>query len=321
MLTLSFAGPTVAPGAGVYAHVDLSQVASLVNRRFYRQGINWAVAGFKIFTQTGYEGTISVSKLPNTWTLSNSWEKSFRAWTKMNNEALAEAPSVRPKFLDFKVYANARHHTAGFAANLLPISSDGTYAAGEWESSKLRIPDTTIAGNTREREIVAVGASYPGAGASGLNAVSMIEGYAASRGLPDVLDPNTPDDAADADGIAPENWMSALFNEGTEQTDEVIQDMITENNIAPYPFENDGTSTDTQYPGGANQGTGLEIHDNMNVQTTTIGGNTYLKGGNFPCGLIEFLFTNSGTVGAVGIQIDLVPGDHRGYLCEPMTEM
>ena len=326
MLTLSFAGPTVAPGAGVYAHVDLSQVASLVNRRFYRQGINWAVAGFKIFTQTGYEGTVAVSKLPNTWTISNSWEKSFRAWTKMNNEALAEAPSVRPKFLDFKVYANARHHTAGFAANLLPISSDGTYAAGEWKASKFVIPDTTLGatGGVQEREVIAVGSNYPGAGASGLNAVSMIEGYAASRGLPDVLDPNTPDDSVDTDGVSPENWLQATFNEGTQQSADVLDTMsgpLAENNIAPYPFENDGTATDTQYPGGANQGTGLEIHDNMNVQTTTIGGNTYLKGGNFPCGLIEFLFTNSGTVGAVGIQIDLVPGNHRGYLCEPMTEM
>jgi hypothetical protein len=142
--------------------------------------------------------------------------------------------------------------------------------------------------------------------------------------LPDVLDPNTPDDSVDTDGVSPENWLQATFNEGTQQSADVLDTMsgpLAENNIAPYPFENDGTATDTQYPGGANQGTGLEIHDNMNVQTTTIGGNTYLKGGNFPCGLIEFLFTNSGTVGAVGIQIDLVPGDHRGYLCEPMTEM
>jgi hypothetical protein len=29
--------------------VDLSQCASLVNRRFYRQGINWVVAGFRFF--------------------------------------------------------------------------------------------------------------------------------------------------------------------------------------------------------------------------------------------------------------------------------
>lgn len=322
MLTLSFAGPTVSPGGGVYSHVDLSQVASLVNRRFYRQGINWAVAGFKIFTQTGYEGTISVSKLPNTWTLSNSWEKSFRAWNKMNREALAEAESTRPKFLDFKVYANARHHAAGFAANLLPISSDGTYAAGEWEASEIYTPNgPNFPGNTTNFELVAVGPNFPGVGASGLDAVSLIEGYAASRALPNIADPNVPDDMQDADGSTPENWLSAMFNEGTDQSSEVLEDMRTKNNIAPYPFENDGTAIDTQYPGGANQGTGLEIHDNMNVQTTTIGGNTYLKGGNFPCGLIEFLFTNSGTPGAVGIQIDLVPGDHRGYLCEPMTEM
>jgi hypothetical protein len=154
-----------------------------------------------------------------------------------------------------------------------------------------------------------------------LDAVSLIEGYAASRALPNIADPNVPDDMQDADGSTPENWLSAMFNEGTDQSSEVLEDMRTKNNIAPYPFENDGTAIDTQYPGGANQGTGLEIHDNMNVQTITIGGNTYLKGGNFPCGLIEFLFTNSGVVGAVGIQIDLVPGDHRGYLCEPMTEM
>ncbi len=322
MLTLSFIGPEVAPGAAVYSHIDLSQVASLVNRRFYRQGINWAVAGFKVFTPTGYVGTIAVSKLPNTWTMSNSWEKGFRAWQRMNNKALEEAESVRPKFLDFKVYANSRHHTAGVASNLLPFSSDGTYAPGEWEMSKFVIPNTaSTTGVASNFEIIATGASYPGGGASSLNAVSLIEGYAASRGLPDILDPNTPDDAADADGATPENFLSALFNEGTTQDDQVISDMISENNFAPYPFENDGTHLDTMYPGGANQGTGLEVHDNMNVSSTTVGGNTHLKGGNFPCGLIEFQFTNSGGAGIVGIQIDLVPGNHRGYLCEPMTEM
>ena len=68
-----------------------------------------------------------------------------------------------------------------------------------------------VVGNSREREMIAVGPSYPGAGASGLDAVSLIEGYAASRGLPNVLDPNTPGDADDAEGIAPENWMAAEF--------------------------------------------------------------------------------------------------------------
>ena len=322
MLTLSFTGPDVAPGAAVYSHIDLSQVASLVNRRFYRQGINWAVAGFKIFTPTGYAGTVAVSKLPNTWTMSNSWEKGFRAWQRMNNKALEEAESVRPKFLDFKVFANSRHHTAGVASNLLPFSSDGTYAVGEWEMSKFVVPNTaSTTGVASNFEVIATGASYPGGGASTLNAVSLIEGYAASRALPDILDPNTPDDAADADGATPENFLSALFNEGTQQDDQVISDMIAENNIAPYPFENDGVNTDTMYPGGANQLAGLQIHDVETVSPTTIGATTRFKGGNFPCGLIKVSATSWAQPSTVTLLIDLIPGEHRGYLCEPMTEM
>ena len=53
--------------------IDLSQVASLVNRRFYRQGLNWAVGGFKFLTSPGFEGQLLISKLPNTWVMSNAW--------------------------------------------------------------------------------------------------------------------------------------------------------------------------------------------------------------------------------------------------------
>jgi len=326
-MTLTFASSAVGGGTPtITEYIDISQVASLVNRRFYRQGLNWAVAGIKVLNLTGFTGTVQVSKLPNTWVMSNAWEKGFRAWQRMNREALEEAPSVRPRFLDFKVYADETHHALGSGANLLPR----TYVAGlpvpatpgEWEMSKYVVPRTdSTTGVPSDREVIAVGASYPGAGASGNNAVSLIEGYAASRGLPAVLDPNTPDDADDASGVAPENWITALFNEGTEQDETVLEDMITENNIAPYPFENDGVSTDTMYPGGANQLVGMQVHDTEFITPTTIGGTTRLKGGNFPCGLIRFDFANSGPTSAVLIQLDLVPGNHRGYLCESMTEM
>jgi len=299
------------------AFIDLSQVASLVNRRFYRQGINWAVAGFKVLT-TG-TGQIQISKLPNTWVLSNSWEKSFRAWQRMNREALSESESVRPRFLDFKIYADAGHHSLGYGANLLPVSAGlATYVPGEWEASKFLIPDTTTASGVQNREVIAVGANYPGLGASGLNAISLIEGYAASRALPAINDPNTPTDALRVDGSTPQNWIAATFSDGTQQTDAVITDMVTENNQAPYPYEDDGVHTDTMYPGGANQGPGLQIHDVELVTATTIGGTTRLKGGNFPCGLVNIASTIDGQI---TLQIDLVPGNHRGYLCEPMTEM
>ncbi len=319
--TFNFVSNPTAAGSSV-SFIDLSQCASLLNRRFYRQGITWAVAGIKIIGIN--TGNVAVSKLPETWVMSNSWEKGFRSWQKMNNEALEEAESVKPKFLDFKIYASAEHHTAGFGANLLPIADGGAVATpGEWESSKFRIPvGPTAPGDTTDREVIAVGGSFPGAGASGLNAVSLIEGYAASRGLPNVLDPNAPADADDTVGTTPENWMAALFNEGTEQTQAVLQDMITENNIAPYPFENDGVNVDTMYPFGANQLSGLQIHDIDQITATTIGGITHIKGGTFPCGLIKLAFSNVPGEGVTyAIQVDLVPGDHRGYLCAPMTDM
>jgi len=321
-MTLEFPGIQIPAGGGETHYIDLSQVASLVNRRFYRQGINWAVAGVKILSSdtTGNpNGIVSLRKLPNTWIMSNAWEKSFRAWSKMNREAIAEAESIRPKFLDFKIYADATHHQAGYGANLLP---DG-FTAGQWVSAKFVIPKTNGTDDTISHEIVAVGANYPGTGASGLNAVSLIEGYAASRALPDILDPNMPDDALLAAGSTPQNYLGALFNDGTDQTADVIEDMRFDNKIAPYPFENDGTNLDTMYPNGANQGPGLQIHDYEFITGTTIGGTTRLKGGNFPCGLMQFTFANTALDGNCSyyIYLDLVPGNHRGYLCEPMTEM
>jgi len=322
--TLHFTQINTNPGAASVNYIDLSQVASIVNRRFYRQGINWAVGGFKIISD-GKPVALVISKLPNSWVMANSWEKSMRTWSKMNREALAETESIRPRFLDFKIYADQTHHDAGFGANLLPASAGAAVATpGEWIASKAVVPfGPASPGNTAEFEFVATGANFPGAStATGLNAVSLIEGYAASRALPYQPDPNTPADADDADGSTPENWMAAIFNEGTDQTSEVIEDMIFENNVAPYPFEGDGISIDTMYPGGANQLSGLQLHDLEYVTGTTIGGTTRMKGGNFPCGLIQFTVSNSGTEASqLSLLIDLVPGHHRGYLCESMTEM
>lgn len=305
-------------------YCDLSQIASIVNRRFYRQGINWAVAGFTVISggTDGPAAIVNVSKLPNTWIMSNAWEKGFRAWNRMNSEALSETPSVRPKFLDFKIYADAEHHALGSGANLLPWSIGSQYQPGEWTYSKISHPLAagTSEGTVIEENLIAVGANFPGVSpATGFNAVSLIEGYAASRGLPNIADPNTPDDASDTNNATPENWITAMFNDGTEQDLEVITDMINDNTIAPYPFENDGVNLDTMYPGGANQGIGMEFVDQAIFTSTTIGGKQKMIGSNFPCGLIRFDI--GGFTGSTNIFIDLIPGNHRGYLCEPMTEM
>lgn len=324
-LKLNFAfSPTTASKESNY--VDLSQVASIVNRRFYRQGLNWAVSGFKFLTGSNVTGEVSINKLPNTWVMSNSWEKGFRAWQHMIKNATDEQglQSIKGKFLDFKIYANEDHHSAGFGQNLLPHSAPTLSSpiivagAGQWQASEIELPSTTgFPGQSFAYEIIAVGPNSPGAGASGLNAKSLIAGYEVSRSLPYATDPNTPDDASDT----AQNWILGLFNDGTNQDSDVVQMLETTGDKAPYPFEDDGTNIDTQYPGGANQMSSLEIHSQEYITSTTIGGTTHLPGGNFPCGLIEIGTSGFKAGDLLLMEISLVPGSHRGYLAEPMTEM
>ncbi len=350
-LTMTFDLGTLdpSPGGGFNTtrtiYIDLSQCASLVSRKFFRQGLVWATSGMKLTTVAtdvagnpvvaNPAGRLIVRKLPRSWTMSNAWHKGFAAWQKMNREALDEADSVKPKFLDFKIFMDESHWNNGVGTNYLPISGgEGGWTpevatAGEWEYSKFVVPfGPASPGNTTDFDVKAVGENYNG----GTDAVvSLIEGYAASRGLPDIRDPNAPADASDADGSTPENWLSALQNEGIDQDSEVIEDMITENNQAPYPFENaqipgaaPGTVfTDTQYPGGANQLTGTQISAFEYITGSTIGGNTHVKGETFPCGLIRIDLLNYDETNYQKnlLQIQLVPGSHRGYMCQPMQEM
>ncbi len=318
--------PSVEAGTGKRFYVDLLQVASIVNRRFYRQGINWAVAGFKF--QSAGPGKVQVAKLPNTWVTSNAWEKAFRAWNKQQKDDLDEAggQSAMAKFRDFKVFMEPNHVedylVAGSdlnATNLLPIATQAvagspvvvTADGGEWEPSQIVVPNTTADASgslvlPREYLLHMVGINNNGGFSRGV-----LEGYADSRAYPQSPDPVAPDLG---DG---ENWLRDMFNVGDDNS-EVIRNATDKNDNLPYP--------QVDYPGGQTQLDGLQIHDLVQIYSTsgtTDIGITRAKGGNFPCGLIAFDWAPIAGGGNtnIQIQIDLVPGNHRGYLCEPMTEM
>lgn len=331
VMTFTFATDPTSAGTTQTNFIDLSQVASLLNRRFYRQGLNWAVSGIKFLVAGGSTGSVQVQKLPNTWVMKNAWMKGFENWRERIDEAFGtdgvEDSEVKGRFLDFKIYADADHHQRGFVTvaglgNLLPIDALGNTAAqGEWLSAKIRLENG--AGASVGHEVIAVGPNYPGiSAATALNAVSLIDGYAASRRLPEIRDPNTPGDLDDTAGTLAENWMRGMQTRGGNNDEFIIRD-VTGYDLTPYPFENDGTHADTMYPGGANQLPGLQIHDIVNYTGTTIGAQAYSKGGSFPCGLIKLRHEvpAGGLTHNLVIQVDLVPGEHRGYLAEPMGDM
>ncbi len=308
-LTFTFATAVVAPAATLRSVIDLSQCASILNRRFYRQGLNWAVAGIKI--QSTQSFTLACQKLPNTWSCSNGWHKTFALWNKQITETLEEGgnESNRARFSDFKIFADFAHATAGVAGNLLPVDASGNVAvAGEWDASHVVLPQTAADGtgtliDPTEFILHMVG---PNAGSS----KGIISGYEHSRSFP-----QSPDLAQPPLNMVT-NWMSAMFDVGSDNL-EILDNAEHENNDLPYPQQN--------YPGGTVQLPGLQFHDISQIYATSATTNigvARLKGGNFPCGLVIVEGTNKGDTPAnIVIQIDLIPGDHRGYLAEPMQEM
>jgi hypothetical protein len=309
-MTLTLATAVSAPGATLRSYIDLSQCASIMNRRFYRQGLNWAVSGFKITsTQPGFS---VVSKVPTTWVSSNAWHKTFALWNKQIVDTLEEGgnESLRARFSDFKVFADPAHRALGVAGNLLPVDSAGVAAtAGEWDASRIVLPQTAADGSgtlidPTEFTLHMVGAST---GAS----KGIIEGYADSRAFPQSPDPVGP--AASSAN----NWMSAMFDDGSANP-EILDNAENENDDLPYDQVN--------YPGGATQVPNLAWHDFTQIYSTSATTNVgiqRMKGGMFPCGLVAIDWTPAAEAIAANlvIQIDLVPGDHRGYLCEPMQDM
>jgi hypothetical protein len=310
-LTLSLVMPSTAPGVTATAYIDLSQVASIVARRFYRQGLNWGIAGMKFLSPL--PGSIQVSKIPNTWVASSAWHKTFALWNKQMTDTLDDGGnrSLRARFSDFKIYADAEHRALGFGANLLPISIlPGVGLPGEWDSSHVVLPQTSAdASGTlidpTEFTLHMVGAST---GAS----KGIIEGYADSRAFPQSPDPVGPS------ASSPNNWMSSMFDDGSANP-EILDNAENENDNLPYDQDD--------YPGGANNLLTLELHDICQIygtSATTSVGQVRSKGGNFPCGLIRIDFipsADNSTSAGLGILIDMIPGAHRGYLAEPMQDM
>jgi hypothetical protein len=317
VMTLTF--PIRNVDAGLEAKtIDLSQAASLVNRRFYRQGLNWAVSGFTLHSTA--QGTIQIEKIPNTWVTSNGWEKAFRAWDKQQKEAIEDSgsESAMARFRDFKVHMDTIHISAGFAGNFLPAVKASTfggawtdYTAGEWDASQIVLPNTIADASgslvdPKEYRLHMVGTNNFGSLSKGV-----IEGYADSRAYPQSPDPVSPNIASG------QNWLREMFDVGND-TSEVTENATDNNDELPYP--------QVDYPNGEVQAPYLHYHDQLNITATTVSGKTSCRGSNFPCGLVRLVIDPAlgqqpGQEPTTWIQIHLVPGTHRGYLCEPMTDM
>ena len=303
-------------------YVSLSQAASIVNRRFYREGLQWAVSGLTAtFANLGTANSeFKVETLPTTWVCSNAWEKSFRFWLKQQNETIAESgsESAVAKFRDFKVFMDTAHADLYAASgsgtpnlnltNLRPLDGGGTaFLYGEWEPSQIVLPNKLADSfgslvEPVERLLHMVGTNN--------HSISkgMIDGYQSSRAYPQSPDPVSPD----IDNI--DNWMNFMFDDG-KANPEILENATETNDELPY--------SQTEYPGSEGNGANLQlVHNRYLTGAVSNSGavtNTINLGGFMaPCGLIKIVNTSGQPA---DITIHLVPGSHRGYLASPMQDM
>lgn len=325
-------------GQGLY-YFDIAQSLSLVNRKMYRQGMQYAIQDLEMFSN----GTCTafVYRLPLTWVVANSWEKCMRNWLEQQDEAMDEpgTQSLAARYRDFKVYMDANHAIAGSAANALPLGWGGDSAAVpptgigvpaslptdvdyDWDYSQVVIPNDTTVGNTTERTFHMLGEDTA---TPTPDSVSMIKAYAESRSRPFATDPNTVGPSANVGGI-----LGEMFDVGDDDS-EIIQNVRTENNSPPYPV-GDITSTEF-YPGGSQFGTigtadatfafvGLETVMN-NRSTAAISGNvhtTYSPGFLANCGLLAVQISHGEVVpSSIRFKIGLHSGDYKGIAARSMA--
>ena len=102
-------------------YIDIAQCLSIVNRRQYRQGQNYAANNMTFYSADGGDATLEI--LPHSWVTDNAISKAYAAWTEQRREALKELPSASARWGDFKVFMDNLHVNSGVALNLTPKNS------------------------------------------------------------------------------------------------------------------------------------------------------------------------------------------------------
>lgn len=236
-LSMSF---TLPAGSNEVRYIDLGQAMSFTNRRLYEQGKCYYVERLELLNSRG--GSVVVSALPDTWVTANAHTKGKSLWKAMNDKVLADNPSVKPKWFDFKCFFDQAHYNGGTGdpgptLNLLPVSGGTPVTEGEWRMSQFVNPQhsvDTVTGDPLAADQyychvlqgdIAVGANIDSAG--------LISGYEDTRARVQ--------DAPDVPGEMSLSWMTLLTDDGSQEPE--LANLIEYENDEP-PYQR------TQYPGG-----------------------------------------------------------------------
>lgn len=299
------------PSSGV-DHIDLAQVASLVNRVFIRQGQQFYVQSVEVVGDG--DSLVTVYRLPYHWPMANGWEKSFALWRESQDQVLDIEPTIAAKWRDFKIHMDGIHSAATFANNLLPIGYGitGTNSVYEWMPSEIQIPNNSAPGATDAFFLHALGDDT---GVVAGDSKGLVHGYALSRSRPVPDDPNVP---------ANRGWMNQLFDDG-DNLGEIRSDLREENDEPPYLMGIDG-EVEEYYPGGSGQAVLPQIECSLATRSSFFSATQYGKGFLAPCGLLRIGWSYSGSEdgsfpAGLYLRVTLAAGAAKGIMARPMKDV
>ncbi len=273
-------------------YIDIAKAMSIVNRKLYRQQGLWHVHGVCTYADAqdatdplktvGIPYTVSISGAPRNWVTRNSLVKALSLWQDQQKQAYDNvSPSIKPKWNDFKVWLNENHRTTG---DLIPISGHmfgGTdlYNAGMWVKSKIVYEQADAAGAViqYEPELHILGPN------NGTTNLGLIFQYQDSRASVFSPDPNVL--------VGVDETMYTLASEVLgNQTDEIVENMQTDNNEPPYDQD--------EYPGGSTNGYEPVLYS-FGANSSTGKRKLTLNGFAAPNGLLEIQFDKTTGTDAV----------------------
>ena len=286
------------------SYVDLASALSQVNRRFYRQGMQYAVGGFE-FSFAGDAAAVStvhvgVFTAGSTWVVHNAWKKAQSHWiAQQRNARKLIGLSAKPSYEDFKVYLDDAHRAGTI---LSTVAGDvGAVGSGEWDYSKL-------VWEADDNSIDEVYMHLIGGNVSTTD-WSLILGYQQSRATVQATDPELP--AEYGTGM-----YALLADDENPASSEIADNMEDENDEPPYDLDD--------YPGSDTNSDSPWLQQ---LAVASIGA-PHAQGEGFvaQCGLIKFELAaaapNGSDVGSgnCNLLIHLVPGNYKGVLAEPMGQ-
>lgn len=296
------------------AFIDIMKDVSMLSRKFFRQGKLVPLANIRLTVPaaltTSAGNGVYISTIQSSWAVSNAWQKSFAMWQKQARQAIEDSgsESTVARFRDFKIYLDKEHQTTGnlLPVNLGPFNQVGPFPTavvtapspltGEWQYSQIAVPNDGAVGVTNNYSLTMHGADTG-------STKGMILGYAQSRSVPQSPDPVGPSVST--------SWMNQMFDDGDNNAN-VMSLVQSFNDDLPYDQSN--------YP-GADINYIYPENRAFILNSSTVGVRQYNTGSMVvPCGLLRIDQIYQGD-GDLILEVELLPGDDRGYMLADMQEM